>query len=156
LTTSKRRERLATAQTPLANQTAKQTHDTIKGENQMSHIVVIESEVRDVEALRAACRRLGIAPPTYQTAKLFSGEATGHCIRLPDWRYPVVCDVSTGKVRYDNFNGRWGHPREFDRLKQAYATEKAKLEARRHGHTVTEQPLADGSIKLTILAGETA
>jgi hypothetical protein len=33
---------------------------------------------------------------------------------------------------------------------QAYAVEKAKLEARRKGHTTTEQQLADGSIKLKV------
>ena len=43
---------------------------------------------------------------------------------------------------------------ELDRFLQAYAVERAKSEARRQGHSVTEQPLADGSIKLTIqLAG---
>ena len=30
------------------------------------------------------------------------------------------------------------------------AVEKARIEARKRGHTVTEQSLADGSIKLTI------
>jgi len=33
---------------------------------------------------------------------------------------------------------------------QAYAVERAKAEARRKGHSSTEQTLADGSIKLTI------
>jgi hypothetical protein len=33
---------------------------------------------------------------------------------------------------------------------QSYAVERAKLEARKKGYTTTEQPLADGSIKLTI------
>ena len=103
----------------------------------------IESQVRDVGALRAACRRLGLAQPILETAKLFSGEATGYCVRLPHWRYPVVCDVDTGQVQFDNFHGRWGEPRELDRLKQAYAAEKAKLEARRQGHSFTEQPLAE-------------
>ena len=31
--------------------------------------------------------------------------------------------------------------------------EKARIEARRAGHTVTEQALSDGSIKLTIQMG---
>ena len=47
----------------------------------------------------------------------------------------------------------WGDQRELDRFLQAYACERAKIEARRQGHTVTEQPLADGSIKLTIQLG---
>jgi hypothetical protein len=33
---------------------------------------------------------------------------------------------------------------------QGYAVEKARIEARKKGHTVTEQQLQDGSIKLTI------
>ena len=48
----------------------------------------------------------------------------------------------------------WGAQQELDRLIQNYAVEKTKLEARRRGHTVTEQALADGSIKLCVqLAG---
>ena len=31
--------------------------------------------------------------------------------------------------------------------------EKARIEARKRGHSVVEQPLADGSIKLTITVG---
>ncbi len=122
----------------------------------MSHIVTVETEIRDAAALNAACRRLGLRLPTHETARLFSGEATGYCVRLPDWRYPVVCDPESGRVQFDNFDGRWGAQRELDKLMQAYACERAKLEARRNGHTVTEQPLADGSIKLTVHGGDNA
>ncbi len=48
----------------------------------------------------------------------------------------------------------WGAQRSLDLFLQAYAVEKAKLEARKRGHNVTEQSLADGSIKLCVqLAG---
>ena len=49
--------------------------------------------------------------------------------------------------------GRWGKQEELDRFLQACAAEKAKIEARRKGHSVTEQPLADGAIKLTVNVG---
>ncbi len=116
----------------------------------MSHIVQIRTEVRDAAALRAACQRLGLVEPVAGTTQLFSGEAKGLAVRLPDWMYPVVCDTASGQIRYDNFGGRWGEQKQLDRLLQAYACEKAKIEARRQGHSVTEQSLADGSIKLTI------
>lgn len=116
----------------------------------MSHVVTIKTEVRDAAAIRAACQRLKLEQPEEGTVKLFSGAATGLAVKLPDWQYPVVCDVSTGQLKYDNFNGRWGEQKELDRFLQRYAVEKAKLESRRRGHTVAEQPLADGSIKLTI------
>jgi hypothetical protein len=37
-----------------------------------------------------------------------------------------------------------------DAFLQAYAVEKAKLEARKQGHSVSEQQLADGSIRVQI------
>ena len=122
----------------------------------MSHIVTINTEIRDLAALRAASHRLGLAQPVLETTQLFSGEVTGYCLQLPDWRFKVVCDVASGQVNFDNFAGRWGEQRELDRLMQAYAVETTRLAARRQGHTITEQQLADGSIKLTIQVGETA
>ena len=119
----------------------------------MSHIVTIRTRIRDPAALAAACRRLGLAEPVRGTAELFAGPATGWVVRLPGWTYPAVVDTDAGSISYDNFEGAWGSPAELDKLLQAYACEKAKLEARRVGHAVTEQPLPDGSIKLTIRVG---
>lgn len=116
----------------------------------MSHIVQIKTQVRDAEAVRAACRRLGLAEPVQGTTRLFSGEVSGLAVQLPGWRYPTVCQLDTGQVQFDNFQGNWGEQKELDRFLQGYAVEKAKIEARRHGHSVTEQQLQDGSVKLTI------
>lgn len=77
-------------------------------------------------------------------------------MKLPGWNYPVVFDLTTGQVAFDNYNGRWGEQSKLDALLQMYAVEKAKIEARKKGHTVTEQALADGSIKLTIQVGGAA
>ena len=122
----------------------------------MSHIVTIRTQIRDAAALAAACARLGLSPPEHGTAQLFSSPATGQVVRLPGWTYPVVVDTTAGQVQYDNYHGAWGNQAELDRLIQAYAVEKAKLEARRAGHSVTEQALADGSIKLTVAVGGAA
>lgn len=122
----------------------------------MSHIVQIQTEVRDPVAVRSACDRLSLPQPTHGTFKLFSSQATGLGVELPEWRYPVVCDTASGQVRYDNYGGRWGKQEQLDRFLQAYAVEKAKVEARKKGHTVTEQPLTDGSIKLTVQMGGAA
>ena len=119
----------------------------------MSHIVTIKTEVRDHAAVSAAYRRLELPPPFLGTAQLFSGEAAGLMVRLTDWTYPVVLDTTTGPVHYDNYNGAWGDQTQLDRFLQIYAVEKARIEARKKGHQVTEQALADGSIKLTIRVG---
>jgi hypothetical protein len=116
----------------------------------MSHLVTIETQVRDPVAVGSACARLGLPAPTVGTYTLYNEEASGLGVRLPLWRFPLVCDTTTGKLAYDNFGGRWGDPARLELFLQAYAVEKAKLESRRRGHTVVEQLLADGSIKLTV------
>ena len=116
----------------------------------MSHIVTIATKVHDAAAISAACRRLGLAEPVHGTAELYSGEATGLIVQLPGWQYPVVIDTLTGAIRYDNFSGLWGEQAQLAHFLQMYAVEKAKLEARRKGCTCTEQPLANGNIKLQI------
>jgi hypothetical protein len=119
----------------------------------VSHIVQIQTEVRDATAVAAACRRLGLPEPVHGTATLFSGEATGLLVKLPGWVYPLCVDLTTGTLKYDNYGQVWGRQEHLDRLIQAYAVEKARIEARKRGHSVVEQALADGSIKLTIAVG---
>ena len=116
----------------------------------MSHVVQIHCEVRDPVAVQAACQRLGLPAPVQGTAKLFNSQATGLLVQLAGWRYPVVIDPAAGQVAFDNYSGHWGDRKELDWLLQMYAVEKSKIEARRRGHSVTEQQLVDGSIKLTI------
>jgi hypothetical protein len=119
----------------------------------MSHIVTITTEVRDPQAVAAACRRLGLPAPVRGTARLFSGEATGLLVKLPEWLYPAVVDTATGQVAYDNYAGAWGPQEHMGKFLQAYSLEKAHLEARKRGHSVVEQALPDGSVKLTIQIG---
>ena len=119
----------------------------------MSHIVEIRTEVRDANGVRAACDRLRLEPPVEGKAKLFSREAEGLAVRLRDWRYPVVFKTATGEAQFDNYEGRWGEQSRLDQFLQAYAVEQTKIEARRKGHSVSEQSLADGSIKLTVQVG---
>ena len=47
----------------------------------MSHIVQIQTQIKDATAVRAACQRLGLAEPIQGKTKLFSGEATGLAAR---------------------------------------------------------------------------
>ena len=119
----------------------------------MSHVVSIVTQVKDAAAVRAACQRPGLPPPTEGTHRLFTSQATGLGVQLSGWRYPVVCHTDTGQLEFDNFKGHWGETAKLDAFLQSYAVERAKAEARRKGHQVTEAQLADGSIKLTVNVG---
>ncbi len=122
----------------------------------MSHIVQIETQVKDEQAVRAACTRLQLAAPEHKTVRLFNATATGLCVQLPGWQYPVVANLQTSQVQYDNYNGAWGRQEELHKFLQAYAVEKAKLEARKKGHTCSETRLQDGSIRVTVRVGGAA
>ena len=120
----------------------------------MSHLVTISTQVRDAEAVKAACKRLNLAAPVKGTVKMFDGHSvTGWQVNLPNWRYPVVCDTDAGAVHYDNYRGNWGDQSHLDRFMQAYAASKATIEAKRKGYRVSESSRPDGSIKLTIQVG---
>ena len=122
----------------------------------MSHIVTIHVQVTDMEAIRSACRRLELKEPAYGRATVFQTELEGVLVQLPKWSYPIVCQLASGEVRYDNYGGAWGDKKYLDQFVQTYCIEKATLEARRKGYSVVEQPLGDGSVKLTVNMGGVA
>ena len=78
---------------------------------------------------------LSRARPSFSAVKLKAWPCN-----LPDWIYPVVCNLSSGQLHFDNFDGRWGDQKHLDRFLQAYAVEKTKIEARKKGPPVTETP----------------
>ena len=119
----------------------------------MSHVVTIETKLKDAAAIKAACARLELPEPQTETVKFFDGaEHTGIAIRPPGFVYPVLIQPD-GAVRCDTYEGRWGDDGFVNRLKQAYAVEAAKLQAQQRGHRISETPLPDGGIKLTVTAG---
>ena len=122
----------------------------------MSHIVEIKTEVRDEAAVKTACVRLQIPTPEHKTVRLFNATATGLCIQLPNWSYPVVANLQTGQLQYDNYGGNWGEQKHLNSFLQAYAVEKSKIEARKKGHMVSETSLQDGSIRVTVKVGGAA
>jgi len=122
----------------------------------LSHIVEIKTELRDEAAVKAACTRLQIPTPEHKTCRLFNATVTGLCVQLPNWSYPVVCNLQTGQRQYDNYGGHWGEQKHLNSFLQGYAVEKAKIEARKKGHMCSETRLEDGSIKVTIRVGGAA
>ena len=118
----------------------------------MSHTATVSAEFKDVPALRAACKRLGLPDPVLGEHRLFedSTRHKGYAVKLNGWTYPVIINTETKQVYYDNYNGRWGDIAKFNEFKQAYATEAAKAQARKMGYRVSEQRQANGAIKLVL------
>jgi hypothetical protein len=117
--------------------------------------VTIQTELRDLDAVRAACKRLSLAEPVFsEHHDLFNGQqAAGWAVKLSGWLFPVVIDDKTGKVAFDNFGGSWGDAKHLDAFKQAYAVCKATAIARAKGYQVAEHKLADGTVRLAVTGG---
>jgi hypothetical protein len=141
----------------------------------MSHISKIELEITDLDALKGACKRLGFEfrenKHTYVWYGIWVGryplpegmtpEDLGRCnhaIQVPG------CEYEVGVIKRDHsyllFWDSWrkgGLEKETAlgkgarRLKQAYAVEKVKHEARRKGYKLHEKKIDQG-IRLVLTA----
>lgn len=120
----------------------------------MSHFTQIAAEIRDLEALRAAVARCGGEVLENAECRYYYGaQRKDIVIKLPgrydaalerqtDGNYKLTADWYGGHVaQYLGANG--------DNLLQLYAVEKAKLEGRRRGFSVTERQ--EGNDILVIL-----
>lgn len=116
----------------------------------MSHTAEIATSIKDINAIKEACKLLGLAAPTVGVGHLYSSKHTGVVVQLKDWRFPVVIDTKTGKIHYDNYNGSWGKEVELQKLKQMYGVAKAKLIAKKQGYHVKQFTLPNGTIKLQV------
>jgi hypothetical protein len=122
----------------------------------MSHFTTIQTQIRDIAALREVCRELGVELIENAVARGYgSNKLKGdRVIRLkgpydiavnaqPDGTFDLATDWYAGHVERE-VGANYG------RLLQLYAVHKAMAEARRKGLTTRRNALADGSIKLVI------
>ena len=122
----------------------------------MSHFTTIETQVRDIGALREACRELGGELLENAIARGYAANThKGDLVirlkgpydvalnRQQDGRYGLTCDWWDGHVERELGPG-------YGKLLQLYGLSRAQAEARRKGYTTRRQQLGDGSIKLTI------
>jgi hypothetical protein len=116
----------------------------------MSHISKIELEVKDLAILGQACARLGLELARGRTAfKWYGKEAPcDHCIRVPgaDYEIGVINNGGSFELNCDYYDRNLEKTigKQGGLLKQAYAVEKAKVEARKKGYSVVERQTETG------------
>ena len=122
----------------------------------MSHFTTIQTQVRDLDALRSALGELGLALHEKTTARGYANNKLkgDYVIRLTgpsdialnqtaDGSYGLTTDWWDGHVEKE-VGAKYG------RLLQLYGIHKTTIEARKRGHLVQRKAQRDGSIKLTI------
>ena len=137
------------------------------------HVATVKLEVRSLEALKAACQRLGLEFREGQTHYAWFGYFAGdtplpegftqedlgkcdHAISVPgaDYEIGVVFRNGTWRLLWDSWHTgglEEALGKDCNALRQAYGIEAAKLEAVRQGSSVWEESLQDGGVKLHVM-----
>jgi hypothetical protein len=123
----------------------------------MSHFTTVNTEIRDIAALRAATDELGLELLENAEARGFaSNRIHGDYViklrgpydialqRQPNGSFGVVADLWQGHVEREVGQG-------FGRLKQLYGVHKTIAEARKRRLTVRRQNLSNGRIRLQLV-----
>ena len=122
----------------------------------MSHFATIQTQIKDIVALKAACNELGVSVLENTEARGYSvnHQHGDYVIRLKG-PYDIAVNLQPDKTY--GFTTDWyaGHVekevgKDFGKLIQLYGVYKATAEARRKGHVVQRRAMTDGSIKLCI------
>ena len=124
----------------------------------MSHFVTIKTQIKDIEALKAACAELGFGFEQDAQARGIGTEQRGEYVirlkgpcdivvqRQPDGKFGLSTDWWGGYVEKEV-------GKNYGRLLQLYAVHKAAREARKGGLTVRRQAVSNGTIKLVLTGG---
>jgi hypothetical protein len=121
----------------------------------MSHLARIELEVTDLESLCKACSYIGLTLVKGKTTfKWYNGDgACDHAIEVPGAGYEIGLVFKEGK--YELQTDFWDKGIEAaigkngGLLKQRYAVERTRTEARQKGYRVIEQQ-TDNGIRLHV------
>ena len=140
----------------------------------MSHVARIEIDIKDLDALKAACVQLGLEFVPNQQSYAWYGQYVGdtplpdgftaadlgrcdHAIRVPGARYEVGVVHRNGKYHLLwDFYRSGGLERVLGkgagRLKQAYSVERVRREARLQGYRLRERRTERG-IRMVLTKG---
>lgn len=117
----------------------------------MSHTSEIATTIKDMAAIKEACKILGLPEPKVGKHTMYDGKKVeGIIIHLKKWQFPIVIDTKSGQIHYDNYNGNWGNIAELQKFRQMYGVAKAKLIAKKQGYFVKQFTLPNGTIRLQV------
>jgi hypothetical protein len=96
------------------------------GEENMSHVVNIKTELKNKASVVKACARLEWPCEVNSSTVMYDGtKVHGSIITIPNWKY-AACVKEDGSIATDTFNNRWGDIADLDQLKKYYAVEETK------------------------------
>jgi hypothetical protein len=125
--------------------------------NPMSHFTEIKTQIKDIEALRAACQELALTLLHNAEARgYYENKTKGDYVvqlkgpydialnKQADGTYGLTADLWQGHVEKEVGKG-------YGKLLQLYGVHKAMIEARKKGLSVLRRQQQNGSIKLVLM-----
>jgi hypothetical protein len=133
----------------------------------MSHLAQVQTSIKNIDALKAACKALGLELLTGGRARGYGGtlyQEADYMIKLKgpfdlafrkqaDGTYAMECDGGLLQGWYNSERGMEQIGRNAGKLKQEYAYAIMQAEARRKGRTLQRQNLEGGRIRITMSGG---
>ncbi len=123
----------------------------------MSHFTEIKTQIKDIEALRSACKEMGLTLLQNAEARGYYENKTkgDYVIRLKgpydialnkqaDGTFGLTADLWNGHVENEVGKG-------YGKLLQLYGVHKATMEARKKGLSVLRKQQHNGAIKLVLV-----
>ncbi len=123
----------------------------------MSHFTSIKTQIKDISALKSACKELGLTllqnaeARGYYTNKLkgdfviqLKGPYDIAVNKQPDGSFGITADLWEGRVEKEV-------GKDYGKLLQLYGVHKATIEARKKGLSVMRRSQTNGSIKLVLV-----
>ena len=123
----------------------------------MSHFTTIKTQIKDIEALRAACQEIGLTVLQNAEARGYSqNKLRGDYVlkltgpydvalnKQPDGSYGLTTDWWDGHVEKEVGTN-------YGKLLQLYGVHKASIEAKKKGLTVLRRQQQNGGIKLILM-----
>lgn len=122
----------------------------------MSHFTTIQTQIKDIEALRRAAQEMGLSILQNAQARGYDGnQIKGDYVVVLKGPYDIALNKQPGGSFGLTADLWQGHVEaevgpKYGRLLQLYGVHKAMLEARKKGHLVRRSQQENGAIKLTI------
>lgn len=123
----------------------------------MSHFTTIQTQIKDINALRSACEEMGFTLLQNTEARGYYENKTkgDYVIRLKgpydialnkqsNGSFGITADLWNGHVEQEVGNN-------YGKLLQLYGVHKTTMEARKKGLSVLRKPQHNGSIKLVLV-----
>jgi hypothetical protein len=123
----------------------------------MSHFTTIKTQIKDIEALRSACKELSLKLLQKADARGYR-EAVRHGDFVIKLNGPYDIAVNQQQDGTFGLTTDWYNEhvekevgKEYSKLLQLYAVHKASIEARKKGFSILRRPQNNGAIKLILM-----